>query len=153
MRLSMETFFADKNAPLYQAGAMLVVILIANLLGELIELIGITEWDELSPWVISGSLLLGYALVNIMIGLASKVKATVYYGKSVIGYLGLAAGAAMIAKLFSSVALGEAGSMWWIYVVITISYLIFMGMMLAMKTIVSFAQNEDENFRQNKDKK
>jgi len=65
-----------------------------------------------------------------------------------MGFLGLAAGAAVIAKTFSSLSLGEAGSMRWIYVVVTIAYLIFMGMMLAMKTIVHFAQNEDENFRQ-----
>lgn len=150
MRLSIETFFSNKNAPLYQAGAFLTLIIIVNVLGKLIELIGLTDWDELFSWVISGSLLLGYALVNIMIGLVSDLKATVYYGKSIIGYLGLAACAAVVAKTFSSLSIGEAGSMWWIYVVITIAYLIFMGMMLAMKTIVTFAQNEDENFRQNK---
>ena len=151
MRLSIETFFADKNAPLYQAGAILLAIVVINLLGKLVAGLGLVEWDALTPWIISGSLMLCYTLLNIMIGLMSKVKATIYYGKSIIGFLGLAAGAAVVAKTFSSLSLGEAGSMWWIYVVITIGYLIFMGMMLAMKTIVRFAQNEDENFRQKKD--
>jgi len=72
MRLSIETFFADKNAPLYQAGAVLAVILIVNLLCELVEVIGITEWDTLTPWIISGSLMLGFALVNILIGLTTN---------------------------------------------------------------------------------
>jgi len=150
MKLSIESFFNDKNAPLYQAGLLLVVILVGNMLSYLIEAAGIKTFDDLFPWVISGSILLAFALMNTLIGLNTEAKMNIYYGKSLIGFLGLALGASVLAKTFSSYSLGEAGSMWWIYVVITIGYLIFLGMMMLMKTIVTFAQKEDENFRQNK---
>lgn len=150
MKISIETFFRHKHAPLYQAGGLLVIILVLNILGMLVESIGLADWDVLYPWVISGSLMLGYTLLNTLIGLTSDMAAANYYGKSISGFLLMALGGAVLAKTFSSVSLGEAGSMWWIYVVITVSYLIFMGIMLLMKTIINFAQNEDENFRQKK---
>ena len=150
MKLSIESFFNDKNAPLYQAGSLLLVILTGNILVYLIESSGIKTFDELFPWVISGAMLLGFSLMNTLIGLNTNSKMTVYYGKSLIGFVGLALGASVMAKTFSSYSLGEAGSMWWIYIVITIGYLIFLGMMMFMKTIVNLAQKEDENLRQNK---
>ncbi len=150
MKLSIETFFNDKNAPLYQAGVMLIIVLVADVLIYLVEATGLTEFDHLFPWVISGAMLLAFSMMNTLIGLNSDAKMNVYYGKSLMGYLGLALGAAILAKAFSSYSLGEAGSMWWIYIVITVGYLIFLGMMMLLKTIVAFAQEEDENFRQNK---
>ena len=55
MKLSIESFFNDKNAPLYQAGFLLVVILIGNILAYLIEASGVKTFDDLFPWVISGA--------------------------------------------------------------------------------------------------
>ena len=150
MKLSIETFFSHKNAPLYQAGALLLVIVIGNLIGLLVEASGLKTFDDLFPWVISGSILLAFTLLNTLIGLNTDAKMNVYYGKSLIGFLGLALGAAVLAKTFSSYSLGEAGSMWWIYIVITIGYLIFLGMMMLMRAIVTFAQREDENLRHKK---
>ena len=150
MKLSIESFFNDKNAPLYQAGFLLLIILLGNILAYLIEASGVKTFDDLFPWVISGAIMLAFALMNTLIGLSTDSKMNVYYGKSLIGFIGLALGASVMAKTFSSYSLGEAGSMWWIYIVITVGYLIFLGMMVFMKTIVTFAQEEDENLRQNK---
>lgn len=150
MKLSIESFFNDRNAPLYQAGFMLLVILVGNILVFLIESSGIKTFDELFPWVISGAMLLAFSLMNTLIGLNTDSKMIVYYSKSLIGFVSLAFGASVMAKTFSSYSLGEAGSMWWIYIVITIGYLIFLGMMMFMKSIVTLAQKEDENLRQNK---
>jgi hypothetical protein len=150
MKLSIESFFNDRNAPLYQAGFMLLVILVGNILVFLIESSGIKTFDELFPWVISGAMLLAFSLMNTLIGLNTDSKMIIYYGKSLIGFVSLAFGASVMAKTFSSYSLGEAGSMWWIYIVITIGYLIFLGMMMFMKTVVTLAQKEDENLRQNK---
>ena len=150
MKLSIESFFNDRNAPLYQAGFMLLVILVGNILVFLIESSGIKTFDELFPWVISGAMLLAFSLMNTLIGLNTDSKMIIYYGKSLIGFVSLAFGASVMAKTFSSYSLEEAGSMWWIYIVITIGYLIFLGMMMFMKTVVTLAQKEDENLRQNK---
>jgi len=150
MKLSIETFFNDRNAPLYQAGFLILVILVGNVLAYIIEATGVKTFDDLFPWVISGAILLAFTLMNTLIGLNTDSKMNVYYGKSLIGFIGLALFASVLAKTFSSYSLGEAGSMWWIFIVITIGYLIFLGMMMFMKTIVTFAQKEDENFRQNK---
>ena len=98
MKLSIETFFSHKNAPLYQAGALLVVILIGNILKYLVEASGLKTFDELFPWVISGSILLAFTLLNTLIGLNTETKMNVYYGKSLIGFLGLALGASVLAK-------------------------------------------------------
>lgn len=150
MKLSIETFQHHNLAPLYQAGLMLIVILILNTLALLSVQIGITDESDLTPWVISGMMLLAFTFMNTLIGLSSELKMAHYYGKSILGFLALAMSGAFLAKTFSGLSLGEAGTMWWIYLVIAIGYLIFMGIMVLMKTIVAFAQQEDENLRQNK---
>ena len=150
MKLSIETFQHHNNAPLYQAGLLLSIVLMLNLLALLAAQIGIIEGGELTPWVISGMMLLAFAFLNTLLGLASDLKMHIYYGKSIFGFLAFALSGVYVAKLFSGLSLGEAGTMWWIYLVIAIGYLIFMGIMVLMKTIVLFAQREDENLRQNK---
>ncbi|MBT8219289.1 MAG: hypothetical protein KJP00_05680 [Bacteroidia bacterium] len=149
MKITLDSFFGDKNAPLYQSGALIIVVLVANLIGKMIQSTGISEWSELFPWIIAGSILLSFAFFNALIGLITTIGKVEYYQKSVIGFVILAIVAGLLAYLFSSLTIGEAGTMRWIYIVISIGYLIFMGIMMLMRTIVEIAQKEDENLRSN----
>ena len=150
MKITIDSFFGDRNAPLYQSGALIIVVLISNIIGQMIQSTGISEWSELFPWVIAGAILLSFAFFNTLIGLITTVAKGEYYRKSILGFASLAIGAGFVAYLFSSLTIGEAGTMRCFYIVISIVYLIFMGIMMLMRTIVEIAQKEDENLRHNK---
>jgi uncharacterized membrane protein YtjA (UPF0391 family) len=63
----------------------------------------------------------------------------------VYSFLLLAFTGAVLAYLFSGLAIGEAGSYQWIFIVVTICYLIFLTMVNLMKKIVDFAMKEEWN--------
>ena len=83
-----------------------------------------------------------FAMFNSVISLsvADMIK---YWGRSVYGFLGLAAGAGFLAYLFSSIPIGEAGSYRWIYVVVSFGYLVFLIIMALVRKIVEFAEKEE----------
>ena len=57
--------------------------------------------------------------------------------------MGLAAVAALLAQVFSKMSMNEAGSYKWIYMVVTVGYLVFLVILTAMRKIVDFAQREE----------
>jgi hypothetical protein len=59
--------------------------------------------------------------------------------------MGLALGNGLLAWGFSSLTISEAGSYRWIYVVVTIGYLVFLSLIGVVRIIVEFAQREEWN--------
>ena len=68
-----------------------------------------------------------------------------YWGRSIYSFMGLALGSGLTAYLFSSLTISEAGSYRWIYVVLTVGYLVFLSIVTFMRRIVEFAQKEEWN--------
>ena len=68
-----------------------------------------------------------------------------YWGASIYSYLGLALCTSLSAWGFSGIPLSEAGSYRWIYIVVSIGFLIFLSMVNIMKVIVRFAEKEEWN--------
>lgn len=57
-------------------------------------------------------------------------------------FVGLAIVSSLLAYMFSSVSLEDAGTYKWILTVVAIVYLVFLTMMSMMKKIVGFAEDE-----------
>jgi len=60
-------------------------------------------------------------------------------------YLALAFATSMAAWGFSGIPLREAGSYRWIYIVVTVGFIVFLSMVNFMKMIVRFAEKEEWN--------
>ncbi len=136
----METF---KNiSPYYQA--------IASTALGLLFMLGCLVFNEplaLSPekpWVFAMTFLLFYAVINVVFSLNAD-NAEKYWTQSIIGFLMVAGALGSLAYLFSGLGIDEAGSFKWLFTVVTISYLVFMSIVRAMKSIVEFAQREEWN--------
>lgn len=100
--------------------------------------------EQRFPWTIAASFLLFFAAGNSVMSLLSK-NADQYWTRSILSFVGLAVLAGGTAYLFSSLGMSEAGSYKWIYIVLTIGYLVFMSIIGFMKKIVEFAQREEWN--------
>ncbi|MBK9335740.1 MAG: hypothetical protein IPM98_03790 [Lewinellaceae bacterium] len=138
------TIFERKIDPLRQAAMFLVAAVLFMLITLLLNQTGWYEVDRLFPWSIATAFLLLYAIFNSLMSLNSDSSAK-YWGRSVYGFIGLAFANGLAAWLFSGIPLQQAQSYQWIYIVVTIGFLVFLSMINAIRKIVQFAEKEEWN--------
>ncbi|MGI9158883.1 MAG: hypothetical protein ACR2K1_03940 [Saprospiraceae bacterium] len=126
-----------KQALVIASGAFAIM-----LLGFLLTVSGLYAPDSLFAWSIASAFLLLFALFNSLLSLNSK-KPAQYWGQSVYSYIGLAVVMSLAAWLFSGISLDNAGYYKFIYLVVTIGFMVFSSMVNFMKKIVQFAEREE----------
>lgn len=144
MNNQSESIFSKAFNPIYQAGIALVGVVVFSLVAKLVGLTGLTDVPQRFPWMSAASFMLLFALFNSVFSLNSE-DLMKYWARSMYCFLGLAAAAAGVAYLLSSLSMNEAGSYRWIFIVVGIGYLVFLSMMAMMRKIVEFAQREEWN--------
>ena len=138
------TFIARAFNPVLQATVTLGAALAVIIGAKLIHLTGIIEVPSRFPWMTAAVFMLCFALFNSVFSLSAE-NMMKYWGRSVYSFMGLAVTSGLLAWLFSSLTISEAGSYRWIFIVVTIAYLVFLSMMSMMRKIVDFAQREEWN--------
>ncbi|MEQ1745700.1 MAG: hypothetical protein ABMA02_09760 [Saprospiraceae bacterium] len=138
------SFFERKIDPLKQAavffaGAAAVMLVVFGL-----NHFGYAVGDEVFPWSVATAALLLFAVFSSLMSLNAD-SSLQYWGRSVYGFLGLAFANGLAAWLFSGVPIGEAQSYRWIYIVVTVGFLVFLTLVNLMRKIVSFAEKEEWN--------
>lgn len=148
-----DPFFEKAKDPVMQASIILGFVVIFMTLTKVASLTGAVEFKDYFPWIISASFLLFFAVVNSIFSLTSD-DINSYWIRSIICYLGLAILSAGLAYLASSVAFNDAGTIRWIFYVLTFVYLVFLSILNFMKKIVAFAEREEWTApKKRKDKK
>lgn len=97
---------------------------------------------QVVPWAIATAFMLFFAMLNSLQSLRadSFVK---YWQASMYSYMLLAFGNAMIAWGFSGTSISDAESYKWIFLVVSIGFIVFLSMVNFMKVIVKFAEKEE----------
>ena len=139
-----DSVFSKTLNPFFQAGMALAGVIIISLGAKLVQLLGIMEVPQRFPWMSAAAFMLLFAVFNSVFSLTTKNMMT-YWRNSVYSFIGLAAIAGGFAYLLSNMTMEQAGSYRWIYVVVTIGYLVFLSVMAIMRKIVEFAQREEWN--------
>jgi FtsH-binding integral membrane protein len=129
------------QSPFLQALIVLALMLLFDLSGKFLQMAGM-DIGPRYPWNVSASFLLFFALLNSLLSLLAK-STDHYWGKSILSYIALAALGGVAAKMFSSLNINEAGSYRWLYIVLTIGYLVFLSIIGLVRKIVEFAQKEE----------
>lgn len=140
--MESKSFFEKAYNPILQAGTVFGIALGVSLVAKVVKLSGIITVSDLFPWKTSASFLLLFSVFNSVFSLTTK-DMTKYWGRSIYSFLGLAFATGLMAYAFSLIPLNEAGSYRWIYLVVTIGYLVFLSLMTLMRQIVDFAQREE----------
>jgi MFS family permease len=141
MEAPAKSIFEKSYHPVFQASIALTACLVVMVLGKFLTAAGM-EFTPRFPWLAIGAFVMCYAIFNSIFSLSAKDPMK-YWGQSVMSYLGLAFIGGAFAWLFSGLTLNEAGSFRWIFVVLSIGYLVFLSMVNLMKKIVEFAMRED----------
>lgn len=144
MAISQQLVLNKILDPIYQALLCFGAGLVITLGGKLLQWTDLVEMSQRFPWTTSASFMLLFAMLNSVTSLAVK-SMTTYWGRSIYSFMGLAIASGLVAYLFSSLSINEAGSYRWIYFVLTFGYLVFLTIVTFMRKIVEFAQKEEWN--------
>ncbi|MBB4077828.1 MFS family permease [Lewinella aquimaris] len=138
------SIFARRVDPVLQAGVILGIVLVVDVFSLIISGTNTVGVSNRFPWLCAASFMLFFALFNAVLS-ASAPNTARYWGRSLYSFMGLALGAGLLAWAFSGLTISEAGSYRWIYLVVTVGYLVFLGMISLIKNVVNFAQREEWN--------
>jgi len=135
-------FKKNANNPTAQAAIVFLGVLVVMLVTLLVQLL---EKSWVSPrfyWLTAAAFLLFFAVFN---SISSFVTSNMvhFWGRSVYSYMGLAFLSGSMAWGFSGISIYDAGTYSWIYVVITLVYVVFLTLVRSVKMIVEFAQKEE----------
>ncbi len=128
--------------PYLQAGATLLLVLTFMLMGSFMKWAGWMTHSPRYPWLIAASFLWLYAIFNSIFSLSAN-SINAYWGRAIPAFGLLALLNGLLAWGFSAIPIGEAGSYRWIYFVLTLSYLLLLSIMAAVKRLVEFAEREE----------
>ncbi len=142
----MISAFFEKNItrPALQASVVFAAGLVFMTIGWLLTISRIFTVDRLFAWSVAASLALLFAIFNSLISIRAT-HAGKYFGESIYSYMALAAGSGTAAWLFTGVAIRDANTYRWIFIVVTFGFLVFLSMVNFMKKIVNFAEKEEWN--------
>ena len=138
------SIFERRVDPVLQAGVILAMVLVIDVFSLIIAGTNTVGVSNRFPWLCAASFMLFFALFNSVLS-ASAQNTAKYWGRSMYSFMGLALGAGLLAWAFSGISIGDAGSYRWIYLVVTVGYLVFLGMISLIKNVVTFAQREEWN--------
>jgi len=128
--------------PVLQAGGVLAIVFFILLITKFLTSMEWVNTEPDFPWSIAATFLLFFAIANSISSISAK-DLNQYWGRSMLCFAGLALGSGMLAYLFSSLTIGEAGTYKWIFIVLTFGYMVFLSIIGFMKRIVDFAEQED----------
>ncbi|MFK7774253.1 MAG: hypothetical protein AB8F94_19045 [Saprospiraceae bacterium] len=137
-----DPFFVKAKDPVMQASVILGFVVIFMALTKVASLTGAVEFKDYFPWIISASFLLFFTVLNSLFSLSSD-DINKYWIRSISSYLCLAIVSGALAYLASSVSFNDAGTIRWIFYVLTFVYLVFLSILNFMKKIVAFAEREE----------
>lgn len=149
-----DTAWARISNPIIQGLIALALVVLIDLGGKLLEWAGLFTLEQRFPYLTAASILLCFAMFNSLLSLSAP-NTLQYWGKSIYSFLGLVFSSISLAWLLSGLRLSEAGSYWWILIVVTFGYLVFLTLVNTIRSIVNFAQKEEWNqprFRQKRRK-
>ncbi len=136
------SFLFKAYNPILQAAILFVSGFVVMFFSKILGWIGLFEASQKFPWMTAAAFVFCYAIFNSITSLSAK-NLDNYWIKSLASFAGLVVASGLMAYLFSSLSLNEAGSYRWIFIVLTFGYLVFLSILGFMKRIVEFAEKED----------
>lgn len=132
--------------PAYQALIIFIFGVFLALIDSGTHLNGIGTSAKNSTWILMTTCILFYAVVSSVLSLFSK-SPNRYWRDAIFSYVGLMIVCAGTATLLSGISMDEAGSFRWLFLVLSLGYLVFLSIVRLMRRIVEIAIKQDEKLR------
>ena len=100
------------------------------------------DFNKLNYWIMAGTILMLFAIANA-IGILQAKSMLKYWSRSMYAYIGLLVAISLVSWAFSGLSVGEAASIRWIFMIITLCYVLFLIIVFLMKVVIDYAQKQD----------
>ncbi|HLF65852.1 MAG TPA: hypothetical protein VI603_18970 [Saprospiraceae bacterium] len=148
MKETRQNTIAAKIAaqPLFQAAIIFVLVAFLALIDRGSNVSGVGTSTQNSPWILMTACILFYALCSSILSLKAK-QANRYWRDAILSFVLLMVASAATATVLSGQSMDEAGSFRWLFVVMSVGYLVFLTIVRLMKKIVDLAIRQDDKLR------
>lgn len=138
-----ESLFEKKISPLLQLAVVSGFCIVMMGFSILMPAVPYSSTAHIMPWVVLCGMILFFALINSILSFSADDGGK-YWMQSIFCFAGLLVGGGLVAWAISGVPIGEAGSVKWIYFVLTFGYLVFLSIVNLIKFLVKLAQRQDK---------
>jgi hypothetical protein len=138
------SIFERKVTPIQQALIILAISVVVMGISAGVIKMNWVDGDELFTWSIATAFTMLFSLFNSLMSLQTD-NYVQYWGKSMYAFMVVAVGNGLLAWLLSGVSLNDAGTYKFIYIVISMCFLVFLSMVNFIRLIVRFAEREEWN--------
>lgn len=148
MNAKNDSILSKQVSPFMQLAFTLLLSLVLMGFSLLKPEIPYASTNTIMPWVVLCGMILFFALVNSMLSFAA-VDGNTYWFHSIISFAVMLVFGGLIAWLISGVSIYDAGSVRWLYFVLTFGYLVFLSIVNLIKLFVKIAQKQDQRMNGN----
>ncbi len=141
MEKNNSSFLANEISPKKQAIAAFIGVVIIGGFGSMMNLS--EDLARSFPWMIGVAFMLVFAIFNSILWIPAKNMMT-YLSESMTCYVLLAIASGIFSFLITGENPNEVGSIKWIFIVMTIGYFVFLGIMGFIKRFALFLNHEEE---------
>ncbi len=130
--------------PLYLAAAVLILSIAISTFGMSLGWVGFMETYILFPWMIAAAMLLYYSFFTAIILMVTTHSAK-DWGRAIYGFIGFVLLSGGYAWFLSGQSIYQAETYQSIYIILTLSFFVFLSIGTSVKFIVDFTQRQDES--------
>jgi hypothetical protein len=129
--------------PLYLAGLALGLCVLISTIGMSVGWTGLIDTYPLFPWMIAAAMLLYYSVfTGVSLMVVQNTAQT--WGRAVYGFMGYVLLSGAYAWMLSGKSIFEASTYKGIYLILTLSFFVFLSIGTSVKGIVSFTERRDQ---------
>jgi len=134
------------SKPLYQALLVVAMIIVFSLIDKLMpHHSGLFEVNS-GSWIVATAMILCYIILNSVVALKTE-PIIPYWSKSVMFYIALLVFSYGWSYMLSGKGIDEVGSFRWLWLVLTLVYMVFFAIARSVKRIVDIAIKQDDKLR------
>ncbi|MBK9564723.1 MAG: hypothetical protein IPO37_05920 [Saprospiraceae bacterium] len=145
--MSDQSILDREISPFRQVGVVLVATVFFMIFSNLIPTAPYSKSAHIMPWVILCGMILFFALANSVLGFGAK-DTNKYWLHSIISFSMMLVIGGIMAWAISGVSIRDAGSVRWIYVVLTFGYLVFLSIVNLIRFLVVLAKKHENKLRE-----
>lgn len=131
------------SKPLHQVALVVCMIILFSLVDWVLPHQNVLFDANSGPWTVATAMILCFVILNAIVALRIE-PILPYWRSSVMFYIGLLVFCYGWCYLLSGKHIDEVGSFRWLWIVLTLVYMVFFAIARSMKRIVDLAIRQDE---------
>jgi hypothetical protein len=136
------TFLERRISPMHQALVAFAGLLIFVFLSKILEWSGLLGSGFLATWIICASFLMLFGMFNSLMYMSAEDLGK-YWSRSIFSFAALAILSGLTGWAITGVSIGDAATFKWLYLVLTIGYLVFLSIVGFIRVIIDLAKKKD----------